>query len=46
MLLNMMRSGCSDVLFRYFTNAEYAKAKECLHNNKQYEIHLVLEKGG
>ena len=32
----------SDVLFRYFTNAEYEKAKECLHNNKQYEIHLVL----
>ena len=32
----------SDVLFRYFTNAEYEKAKKCLHNNKQYEIHLVL----
>ena len=32
----------SDVLFRYFTNAEYEKAKECLRNNKQYEIHLVL----
>ena len=32
----------SEVLFRYFTNAEYEKAKECLHNNKQYEIHLVL----
>ena len=32
----------SDVLFRYFTNAEHEKAKECLRNNKQYEIHLVL----
>jgi len=32
----------SDVLFRYFTNAEYEKAKECLRNNKQYEVHLIL----
>ncbi len=32
----------SKVLFRYFTNAEYEKAKECLRNNKKYEIHLVL----
>ena len=32
----------SDVLFRYFTNAEYEKAKECLRNNKEYEIHLVV----
>ena len=32
----------SDVLFRYFTNAEYEKAKECLRNNKAYEIHSVL----
>ena len=32
----------SDVLFCYFTNAEYEKAKECLRNKRQYEIHLVL----
>lgn len=32
----------SDVLFRYFTNAEYEKAKECRANKKTYEIHLVL----
>lgn len=32
----------SDVLFRLFTNAEYEKAKECLRNKKEYEIHLVL----
>ena len=32
----------SDVLFRYFTNAEYEKAKECLRNNKQYEVLLIL----
>ena len=31
-----------DVLFRLFTNAEYEKAKECLRNKKEYEIHLVL----
>jgi len=31
-----------DVLFRLFTNAEYEKAKGCLRNKKEYEIHLVL----
>ncbi len=35
----------SHVLFRYFTNAQYEKAKECLRNNKKYEIHLVLGVG-
>jgi hypothetical protein len=32
----------SNVLFRYFTNAQYEKAKECLCNNQHYEIHLVV----
>lgn len=32
----------TDVLFRYFTNTQYEKAKECLRENKQYEIHLVI----
>ena len=32
----------SDVLFRSFSNAQYEKAKECLRNQKLYEIHLVL----
>lgn len=32
----------SDVLFCYFTNAEYEKAKESRATKKSYEIHLVL----
>lgn len=30
------------ILFRYFTNAEYEKAKECFANKIKYEVHLIL----
>jgi hypothetical protein len=33
------------VPFRFFTDAEYKKAKKCLHNGNRYEIHLVLGVG-
>ncbi len=32
----------SDVYFRYLTNGEYEKIKECLKNKKRYELHLVI----
>jgi len=32
----------SDVLFRYLTNGEYEKVKECIRNKKRYELHLVI----
>ena len=31
----------SDVLFRYFTNTEYEKARICRRNKQKYEIHLI-----
>lgn len=36
------KSKLSDVLFRYFTNAEYEKAKECIRKKLIYEAHIVL----
>ena len=30
------------VLFRYFTNAEYEKARSCRKKKQTYEIHLIL----
>ncbi len=31
----------TDVLFRYFTNTEYEKARLCRKNKQKYEIHLI-----
>ena len=33
----------SVVPFRYFTNKEYEKARECIQANQTYEIHLVVD---
>jgi hypothetical protein len=30
------------VLFRYFTNAEYEKARSCRKKKQRYEIHLIV----
>jgi len=30
------------VLFRYFTNTEYEKARLCRKNKQRYEIHLIV----
>ncbi|MEW6195061.1 MAG: DUF3883 domain-containing protein [Bacteroidota bacterium] len=32
----------SNVLFRYFTNTEYEKARSCRKLKQRYEIHLVV----
>ena len=32
----------SGIPFRYFTNTQYEKAKECIRNKKKYEIHLII----
>lgn len=32
----------TSVLFRYFTNGEYEKAKQCIRQKKRYAIHLVI----
>jgi hypothetical protein len=33
------------VLFRYFSNAEYEKARACRRNKQKYEIHLIVGVG-
>ena len=30
------------LLFRYFTNAQYEMAKQCILAKKQYEIHIIV----
>ena len=35
----------SEALFRYFSNSQHEKGKECLRSNKTYEIHIVLGVG-
>jgi hypothetical protein len=34
-----------EISFRYFTNSEYEKAKECLSLKKSFEVHLVTGLG-
>ncbi len=35
----------SKAQFRYFTNTEYEKARECFSKKSNYKIHLVLRVG-